>query len=96
MLFLYGFATALAFALTFAALRRLGTARTAVIGTLEAFSAILLGAAFLGERITAVQALGGAVIVLAAAVIALAPSAAAPRPSRPALPAPSVPSPDAR
>lgn len=60
---LYGFATAFAtafaFSLKFAALARLGTARTAVISTLEAFSAIVLGALFLAEEISAMQAFGG-------------------------------------
>lgn len=70
-LVLYGAATAVAFWLTFAALARIGTARTSVVSTLEAFSAIVLAAVFLGEDITAAQAVGGAAILVAAGVIAL-------------------------
>jgi len=80
---LYGVATALAFWLTFAALARIGTARTAVVSTLEAFSAIVLGAAFLGERITLVQVAGGAAILGAAGIIA-ATSRSGPRSEPPA------------
>ncbi|MCA1691240.1 MAG: DMT family transporter [Acidimicrobiales bacterium] len=67
---LYGVATAVAFWLIFAALARIGTARTAVVSTLEAFSAIVLAAVFLGEKITAAQAAGGAAILVAAGIIA--------------------------
>jgi drug/metabolite transporter (DMT)-like permease len=66
----YGVSTAAAFALTFAALARIGASHTAVVMTLEALSAVVLAAAWLGEPITAAQALGGAAIVAAAAVIA--------------------------
>lgn len=68
---LYGVATALAFSLIFAALARIGTARTAVVSTLEAFSAIVLGALFLGEDVTVAQLIGGAAIVAAAGIIAV-------------------------
>lgn len=68
---LYGIATALAFWLTFAALARIGTSRTAVVSTLEAFSAIVLAAVFLDENVTAAQTAGGAAILVAAGVIAL-------------------------
>jgi drug/metabolite transporter (DMT)-like permease len=66
----YGTATAAAFALTFAALARIGASQTAVLGTLEAFSAVVLAAIFLHESISAPQAFGGAAILAAAAVIA--------------------------
>ena len=67
---LYGIATALAFWLIFAALARIGTARTAVVSTLEAFSAIVLAAVFLGERVTVAQMAGGAAVLVAAGIIA--------------------------
>ena len=76
---LYGVATALAFWLIFAALARIGTARTAVVSTLEAFSAIVLAAAFLGERVTVAQMAGGAAVLAAAGIIA-ATSRAGPAP----------------
>jgi drug/metabolite transporter (DMT)-like permease len=65
----YGVSTAAAFALTFAALARIGASRTAVVMTLEAFSAVALAAIFLGEGLSGVQALGGVAIVAAAAVM---------------------------
>jgi drug/metabolite transporter (DMT)-like permease len=68
-LFLYGTFTAAAFSLTFAALSRIGAARTAVVMTLEAVTAVALGAVFLGERIGPPQLLGGAATLAAAAVI---------------------------
>jgi drug/metabolite transporter (DMT)-like permease len=65
-----GLATAVAFALLFAALKRLGASRTAVVMTLEALSAVVLGAVILGEPVTIVQVLGGAGILAATVVIA--------------------------
>lgn len=70
LLLLYGASTASAFVLMFMALPRLGASRTAVIMTLEAFSAVVLGALFLGETITLAQAAGGAAILLATVVVA--------------------------
>lgn len=70
VLVVYGAATALAFACMFAGLSRLGASRTAVVMTLEAFVAVALGAAFLGESLVAAQLVGGTAIVAAAAVIA--------------------------
>ncbi len=64
-------ATASAFSFLFAALRRLGASRTSVVMTLEAFSAIVLSWIFLGERLGALQAVGGAAVLAAAALIAL-------------------------
>ena len=68
-LVLYGIFTAAAFGLTFAALSRIGAARTAVVMTLEAVTAVVLGAVFLDERIGPTQLIGGAAILLAAATI---------------------------
>jgi drug/metabolite transporter (DMT)-like permease len=61
--------TAAAFALIFAALERIGAARTAVVMTLEAVTAVILGGVVLGERIQAPQVIGGAAILVAAATI---------------------------
>jgi drug/metabolite transporter (DMT)-like permease len=66
----YGVVTAAAFSLTFLALTRVGASRTAIIGTLEAVSAVILAAAFLGEDVTGVQILGGLAVVAAAIIIA--------------------------
>jgi len=68
-LLLYGAATASAFALTFAALELIGASRTAVVMTLEAVTAVLLGGLILGERIHWAQLAGGAAILVAAATI---------------------------
>jgi drug/metabolite transporter (DMT)-like permease len=66
----YGAVTAAAFALTFAALARIGASQTAVVMTLEAASTVLLAGVVLGEGITKAQAFGGAAILAAAAIIA--------------------------
>jgi len=66
----YGAVTAAAFALTFAALARIGASHTAVVSTLEAASTVLLAGIALGEGITSAQAFGGAAILAAAALIA--------------------------
>jgi len=71
----YGAATAAAFTLMFAALRRIGSSRTAVVMTLEAVFAIVLAAIFLHERISAAQAVGGVAILAAAVIIGLTPPA---------------------
>lgn len=68
-LVLYGAFTAAAFGLTFAALSRIGAARTAVVMTLEAVTAVALGAVLLDEHIGPVQLVGGAATLLAAATI---------------------------
>lgn len=67
----YGAVTAAAFGLTFAALARIGATHTAVVMTLEAASTVLLAGLVLGEGISTAQALGGVVILTAAAVIAV-------------------------
>lgn len=63
------FVTALAFLMFFVAVGRLGASRTGVIMTLEAASAVVLAAVFLGESVRLWEGVGGAV-VLAGAVIA--------------------------
>jgi drug/metabolite transporter (DMT)-like permease len=66
----YGAVTAAAFALTFAALARIGATHTAVVMTLEAASTVVLAAMVLGEGISTAQAVGGLAILAAAAIIA--------------------------
>jgi drug/metabolite transporter (DMT)-like permease len=66
----YGAVTAAAFALTFAALARIGATQTAVVMTLEAAATVLLAGLVLGEGISSAQALGGLAILTAATVIA--------------------------
>ncbi len=69
-LLLYGASTAAAFALMFMALPRLGASQIAVVMTLEAFSAVVLAALFLGESLTPVQAVGGVAILVATVSVA--------------------------
>lgn len=64
-----GVATAAAFALLFAALRRLGASRTAVVMTLEALSAVVLGGLLLDETLGLPQLVGGAGILAATVLI---------------------------
>jgi drug/metabolite transporter (DMT)-like permease len=68
-----GLASGTAFALMFAALRRIGPRRTGIVMTLEAFFTIALAAAFLGEGIGPLQVLGGAAILTAAVITGLEP-----------------------
>jgi drug/metabolite transporter (DMT)-like permease len=63
-------ATAVAFALMYAALPRLGAGPTAVVMTLEAFVALVLAVPLLDETLRGWQLLGGAAIVAAAIVVA--------------------------
>lgn len=60
-----GLATAAAFSLIFAALERLGASRTAIVMTLEALSAVGLGALLLNEKLGWVQLVGGIAILVA-------------------------------
>jgi drug/metabolite transporter (DMT)-like permease len=60
-----GLATAAAFVLMFAALRRIGAGPTSVVMTLEALSAVVLGGLFLNETLRPLQAVGGAAILFA-------------------------------
>lgn len=76
----YGAFTATAFGLMFTALHRLGPARTAVVMTLEAFFAVVLDAAFLGEGLGPTQLAGGVGILVAAGVVAFARTPSAPGP----------------
>jgi drug/metabolite transporter (DMT)-like permease len=64
-LLLNGLASAGAFALMFAGLRRIGPRRTAIVMTLEAVFAIVLAALFLGEGIGPLQLAGGTAILAA-------------------------------
>ena len=64
-----GLATGSAFVLLFAAVRRLGASRTAIVMTVEALSAVVLSAVVLDERIGLRQAAGGIAILAATAVI---------------------------
>ena len=70
----YGGASAAAFALSYAALQHIGTARVSVVMTLEALSAVVLGALFLSETIHALQLVGGLGVLAGAAVIGAARS----------------------
>jgi drug/metabolite transporter (DMT)-like permease len=69
-LVLYGLATAFAFTLSFAAMRRISASRVAVVMTLEAASAVVMAAVFLGESLVAAQVVGGIAVLGAAVVIA--------------------------
>ena len=70
LLLAYGACTAAAFGLMFLALVRLGPTRTAVVMTLEAFFAVVLGAAFLHEGLAPTQVVGGIAILAAAVLVA--------------------------
>jgi drug/metabolite transporter (DMT)-like permease len=71
VMLLNGLATAAAFTMMFAALRRLGPSPTAVVMTLEAVSAIVLAALFLDETLTVLQLVGGAAILAATLLVGL-------------------------
>jgi drug/metabolite transporter (DMT)-like permease len=66
-----GAATAVAFALLYAALANLAAGAAAVVMTLEAFVTVGLAALLLDERIRPLQLVGGAVVVAAAVLVAL-------------------------
>jgi drug/metabolite transporter (DMT)-like permease len=83
VMLLNGLATAAAFSLMFAALRRLGPSPTAVVMTLEAVSAIVLAAVFLDETLTALQLVGGAAILAATLLVGLTHEAPAEVPELP-------------
>src|SRR4051812_10751195 len=61
--------TVIAVAAFFAALALLGPSDTAVVSTLEPVVSMLAAAAFLGERLSAVQLAGGVLVLAAVAVI---------------------------
>jgi drug/metabolite transporter (DMT)-like permease len=66
---LNGAATAAAFTLLFGALKRIGASRTAIVMTMEALSAVVLGALVLHEHLGARQAVGGTAILAATVLI---------------------------
>jgi drug/metabolite transporter (DMT)-like permease len=70
LLLLNGAATAVAFALLYAALAHLTAGAAAVVMTLEAFVTVGLAALVLGERIRPLQLVGGLVVVAAALLVA--------------------------
>jgi len=69
--------TALAIATFFAGLRRLGATLTSVISTLEPVVSVTAAAVVLGERVSALQALGGTIVIGTAVWLALRPAKAA-------------------
>jgi drug/metabolite transporter (DMT)-like permease len=71
LLLLNGAATAVAFALLYAALANLAAGAAAVIMTLEAFVTVGLAALVLDETIKPLQLAGGVVVVAAAVAVAL-------------------------
>ena len=71
LLVLNGAATAVAFALLYAALANLAAGAAAVVMTLEAFVTVGLAALLLDERIRPLQLVGGLVVVAAAALVAI-------------------------
>jgi drug/metabolite transporter (DMT)-like permease len=62
--------TAVAMATFFAGIQRLGAADAATLSTLEPVVTFILAAVFLGEAVSALQIIGGAIVL--GAVIALA------------------------
>ena len=54
----------------FAGLRRIGPVNTSLLSTLEPVMAVVLGAIFLGERLSLRQGLGGLLILVAVVVLA--------------------------
>ena len=67
-----GVATAIAFGLLYAAIARIGSARTSVAAMVEPVTTVILAAVFLGERITWRVALGAALVLSALPVLASA------------------------
>jgi drug/metabolite transporter (DMT)-like permease len=70
--------TAFAIAAFFAALERIGPTPAAIGSTLEPAVTVALGAAFLGERLSPMQLVGGALIVAAVIWLSTRPPAASP------------------
>jgi drug/metabolite transporter (DMT)-like permease len=66
--------TALAIAAFFAGLHRLGATLTSVISTLEPVVSVTAAAVVLGERVSALQALGGTIVIGTAVWLALRPA----------------------
>jgi drug/metabolite transporter (DMT)-like permease len=61
--------TMLAISLFLAGLPRIGAARAALLSTWEPVVTVLLAAAILGDRLSIVQAIGGALVILAVVVV---------------------------
>jgi drug/metabolite transporter (DMT)-like permease len=66
--------TVLAITAFFTGLKWLGASMTSVLSTLEPVVSVLLGALVLHESVTAMQAVGGAIVVAAAIWLALTPA----------------------
>jgi drug/metabolite transporter (DMT)-like permease len=66
-----GVATTIAFASTFAGLRRVGAVRTAIVSSTEPLAAAVLAFAFLGEPIGLGTIVGGALILAGAITAAI-------------------------
>jgi drug/metabolite transporter (DMT)-like permease len=64
--------TVLAVALFLAGLERIGPVRASIYSTLEPAATLALGALVLGERVTLLRALGGALIIAAVVILARA------------------------
>ncbi len=74
----YGLATGVAFASLYAGLRRLGPTRTSIWLNLEAVTAVVLAGVLLGERLLALQLVGGMAVATGAVLATLASARAAP------------------
>lgn len=66
-----GISSGTAIALFLAAVARLGPSRSSIGATIEPVAAVVLSAAFLGERLTGPQLAGGALVVAAVALLPL-------------------------
>jgi drug/metabolite transporter (DMT)-like permease len=64
------FSTLLAITAFLAGLRRVGPVQASTLSTLEAVTAVIIGAAFLGDRFAPVQVVGGVLILIAAIILA--------------------------
>lgn len=69
--------TAIAVQTFYAGLRRVGAARAALLSTVEPIYTITLATLLLGERLTAIQLLGGLLVIAAVVLVQLAPEPAA-------------------
>jgi drug/metabolite transporter (DMT)-like permease len=69
--------TAVAVQTFYAGVRRIGAARAALLSTVEPIYTITLATLLLGERLTAIQLLGGLLVIAAVVLVQLAPEPAA-------------------